>query len=92
MAARYAEGAAVSQLAREFGCHPKTAALRLKAHGVAMRYRPASNGEIKRFVELYASGLSLAKVAAETGFASKTVMTYLRSEGLHHRDRPGRER
>lgn len=92
MAARYTEGATVSQLAKDFACHPKTAALRLKGYGVEMRYRPASDCDIKRFVELYGSGLSLVKVAAETGFSSKTVMNYLRAEGVQLRDTCGRER
>lgn len=92
MAARYAEGATVSQLAEEFACHPKTAALRLKAHGVEMRFRPPSDADIGRFVELYNSGLSLVKVATETGFSSKTVMNYLRARGLQLRDTHGRER
>lgn len=92
MAARYAEGATVRQLAVEFDCHRTTVALRLKERGSEMRNRPATPEEVAHFIALYRSGLSLVKVAEKTGFSEKTVMNRLRSEGVQLRDTHGRER
>lgn len=89
---RYANGASVREIAREFGCHKQTVAQRLRARGVALGYRTASPSDVERFVQLYASGLSLAKVAAQTGFSEKTVMNRLRAEGIQLRDTHGRPR
>ncbi|WP_203338772.1 hypothetical protein [Nocardioides limicola] len=92
IAARYAEGATVRQLATEFHCHRTTVALRLKEHGIEMRNRPATTDEIAQFIALYESGLSLVKVAEKTGISEKTVMNRLRAEGVQLRDTHGRER
>lgn len=92
MEARYADGATVLQIAREFGCHKQTVAQHLRARGVALGYRIAQPSDVQQFVQLYASGLSLVKVAERTGFSEKTVMNRLREEGVQLRDSHGRER
>lgn len=92
MAARYLEGANVNELAAEFHCARQTVALRLKAHGVELRRRPATRDEIVQVVELYASGLSLAGVAETTRFSAKSVLNHLRAEGVQLRDTHGRAR
>lgn len=92
MAVRYAEGATVYQLAKEFRCHRTTVAARLKEHGVELRNRPATDEEVVQFVALYRSGLSLVRVAEKTGFSEKTVFNRLRAEGVRLRDTHGRER
>lgn len=92
MVARYNEGATVYELAGEFGIERRTAAVRLKGAGVAMRRQPARAEQVAEMVRLYESGLSLAKVADRTGFSSKTVLNYLRAEGVQLRDTHGRAR
>lgn len=92
MAARYAEGATVYQLAAELGIDRRTVSIRLKARGVQMRNQRASSDEITQVVALYASGLSLVGVADKTRFSSKSVLNYLRAEGIQLRDTHGRER
>lgn len=92
MEARYADGATVLEIAREFGCHKQTVAQHLRARGVVLGYRIAERSDIERFVQLYASGLSLVKVAERTGFSERTVMNRLRAEGVQLRDTHGRQR
>lgn len=92
MAKRYLEGANVNELAADFRCIRQTVAVRLKAHGIEMRNRPATAEEIAQVVALYASGLSLVGVAEQTRYSAKSVLNYLRAEGVDLRDTHGRLR
>jgi len=92
MAARYAQGATVYELAEEFGIERRTVSARLKGAGVSMRRRPATAEQVAEMVRLYESGQSLLKVGQHLGFDAKTVRARLLERGVVMRDSHGRER
>jgi len=92
MAARYHEGAAVYELAKEFGIRRATVSERLKKAGVSMRCQPPRSELINSMVGLYESGLSLAEVGARTRTSPGTVRRYIRIRGVQMRNSHGQNR
>lgn len=92
MAARYAEGATVYELAAEFGVERTTVASRLKKAGVRMRRQSPTPEQVDEMVRRYEAGLSMAKVGECTGFNARTVLNHLRESGVQVRASHGRER
>ena len=86
MAAHYAEGATMYELAAEFGCQRTTVAERLKKAGIAMHGQPATPEAIDSMVQLYESGLSLLKVGKLCGVAAGTVRSRLINRGVQIRN------
>ena len=87
---RYCAGATVYQLAKEFGVHRSTVALRLKQAGVELRGQSPTDQQVDEMIQLYTQGLSLEKVGRRTGFDASTVMHCLRRRGIPTRDSHGR--
>ena len=82
MAARYAAGATVRQLAAEYGCNRTTVSARLKDDGVPMRLQSPTSETVDSMVRLYESGLSIPEVGKKLGFCANTVRTYLQTRLL----------
>ncbi len=86
MATKYKAGAAVYELAAEFGCNRTTVAARLKKAGIAMRFQSPTSAAIDSMVRLYASGLSLLEVGKQLGFCANTVRNCLRGRPIEARN------
>lgn len=78
LAARYAEGATVYELAEEFGCSRATVSERLKKAGVPMRRQSPTAEQVDELVRLYESGMSLKSIADQLGFGVRTVSVAMR--------------
>lgn len=92
IAAQYATGKTVYELADRYGCKRQAISKVLKRNGVATRYRILSNEQIDEAVRLYASGLSLTRISDQLGVSARTVRTRLLDRGVAMRDSHGRER
>jgi transposase-like protein len=95
MVGKYAEGATMRKIAREFGYAEDTVSKYLRAAGVNMRVRGVSPEERSTMVRLYQSGASTTKIAAATGYSHTTVINHLHAARVKMRPRswrPQRER
>jgi len=90
--AGYQAGVTVYQLGDQFGIDRRTVSGILHRHGVPMRRRGFSPGQIDEAVRLYQGGWSLARIGERMGIDPTTVHARLREGGVRMRDAQGRER
>jgi lambda repressor-like predicted transcriptional regulator len=83
MAAKYAAGATVYEVADEFGCNRATVADRLKRAGVKLRLSSPTLEEIDEMVSLHEKGLSLVRVGRQVGYCANTVRSCLKSRTIN---------
>lgn len=80
---QYQQGATLTRLAAEAGCHPVTVRRRLLAAGVDLRSaRSAPRPEPQWWQEQIAGGRSSADLASELGLATTTVYQRFRDTGI----------
>ena len=87
----YRAGAAISQLAVDFGIHRTTVTGHLARHGVPRDSEQTAwdNRTLEQAAELYATGLSMAAVAHRFGIDEQTVANRFRRAGVPVRPRRG---
>lgn len=90
VAARYADGATVYELAAEFGCNRETIGARLKRAGIQLRRQSPSPLVIDERVRLYERGASAATVGATVGYSPQTVLNHLTQRRVRTRGSHGR--
>jgi len=89
---RYAAGATTYELSNRFGIDRRTVSANLHRHGVQLRRRGLSPGQVDEAIRLYNSGWSLARVAQHLKVDPTTVMNRLRDRNVPTRDTQGRPR
>ncbi|PPJ13787.1 hypothetical protein C5E43_08790 [Nocardia cyriacigeorgica] len=80
------------ELADRFGIERRTVSSILHRHGVPMRRRGLSPGQVDTAIHLYKLGWSLARVGNHLGVNHTTVLAALRRRGIPTRDPHGRAR
>lgn len=88
----YRAGAAMKDLAIEFGVHRTTITQHLRRNGVSLRRRGLDHHQIDQAVRLYRQGWSLARVGTGFGVDAHTVRSALRERGVPTRGPHGRDR
>jgi len=84
----YEGGLSTNELAKRYGCDPRTVANTLKRHGVALRRRGAEgvlegNPKLaKRVVALRKKGLSYEGISRKVGVGPGAVGRFLQTQGL----------
>lgn len=87
----YFSGKTTYELAKEFGCDRGTVSRNLKARGIKMRKRSATDGEVAQMAKLYKDGFSCAKISQIVGFCPSAVWGILTREGIKLRNTRGEE-
>jgi hypothetical protein len=90
--AAYQAGATAYELGTQFRIERRTVSNILHRHGVPMRRRSLSPGQVDTAIHLYNLGWSLARVGERLGVDPTTVLNRLRECGIHTRDTHGRSR
>ena len=101
MATRYAAGATLAEVGREFGLTASAVSAKLRAAGVRLRLsgprpgiprppcQPAPDAAtVQKMAARYEAGATLAEVGSEFGYHGSTVGEHLRKAGVRIR-RPG---
>jgi hypothetical protein len=87
----YTTGATTYELGARFGINRRTVSAILHRHGVDMRRRGLSPGQVDDAIRLYI-GWSLARIGEHLGVDPTTVLNRLRERGIPTRDTHGRPR
>lgn len=79
-------------LCAEFGLSRASVLRLLREHGVELRRRPLSDGQVAVAAEMYASGLPIATIAARLHTSYNNIRQRLIKAGIQLRPRGGKHR